>query len=141
MTPTQVDLVQETFEMVLPIAEQAAALFYERLFTLDPSLRPLFHNNMKIQGQKLVSTLALAIHGLQNPEKIVPAVQHLGRRHLAHGVRAEHYATVGEALLWTVSQGLGEAFTPEVEAAWTAVYTLVATVMQEAAAEIELVPA
>lgn len=141
MTPKQIALVQETFEMVVPIAEQAAALFYDRLFVLDPSLRPLFRSDMKTQGQKLMSTLALAVHGLRQPEKIIPAVQHLGRRHVGYGVRPEHYATVGEALLWTLAQGLGEAFTPEAEAAWTAVYTLVATVMQEAAAEVELVPA
>ncbi|MCB8946335.1 MAG: hemin receptor [Ardenticatenaceae bacterium] len=139
MTPQQINLVQETFAMVLPIANQAAALFYDRLFTLDPSLRPLFRGSMDTQGQKLMSTLALAVKGLRQPDKIIPAVQHLGRKHVGYGVQPQHYATVGEALLWTLAQGLGEAFTAEVEEAWTAVYTLVATVMQEAATE--LIPA
>ena len=141
MTPQQINLVQESFALVVPIADTAAALFYDRLFTLDAALRPLFRNNMQEQGKKLMATLSVAVNGLKNPEKIIPVVQHLGRKHVPYGVQPQHYATVGEALLWTLAQGLGEAFTPEVEAAWTAVYTLVATVMQEAAAEIELTPA
>jgi hemoglobin-like flavoprotein len=141
MNSQQINLVQETFAMVVPIADQAAALFYERLFTLDPSLRWLFRGDMTAQGKKLMSTLALAVNGLRQPDKIIPAVQHLGRKHVGYGVRPEHYAIVGEALLWTLEQGLGEAFTLEAEEAWTAVYTLVATVMQEAAANVELVPA
>ncbi len=141
MNPKQINLVQETFAMVAPIADQAAELFYDRLFTLDPSLRWLFRGDMAAQGKKLMNTLALAVNGLRQPDKIIPAVQHLGRKHVGYGVRPEHYAIVGEALLWTLEQGLGDAFTLEVEEAWTAVYTLVATVMQEAAAEVELVSA
>jgi hemoglobin-like flavoprotein len=130
-----VQLVQETFEQVRPIAETAAALFYGRLFELDPSLRHLFHGDMKQQGAKLMATLALAVNGLSQPETILPAVKHLGRKHAGYGVRDEHYATVGAALLWTLEQGLGEAFTPEVKAAWTEAYMLLAGVMQEAAAQ------
>ncbi|HRQ40172.1 MAG TPA: globin family protein [Chloroflexota bacterium] len=141
MNPKQIDLVQESFALVLPIADEAAAIFYERLFLLDPALRPLFRGDIAEQGKKLMSMLALAINGLKNPEKIIPALQHLGRRHVGYGIQPAHYDTVGEALLWTLAQGLGEAFTVEVEAAWTAVYTLVATVMQEAAAESVLMPA
>lgn len=135
MTPKEINLVQNTFEMVVPIAELAASLFYSRLFELDPALRPMFHGDMDEQGKKLMATLALAVRGLDAPEKIIPAVQHLGRRHVGYGVKPAHYAVVGEALLWTLGQGLGEAFTPETEAAWTAAYTLLATVMQEAAAQ------
>jgi hemoglobin-like flavoprotein len=141
MTPQQINLVQESFSLVEPIAEQAAGLFYDRLFTLDPSLRPMFRGDISEQGKKLMTTLAVAVNGLKRPEKIVPTVQHLGRKHVGYGVRPEHYAVVGEALLWTLDKGLGDAFTLETEEAWTSAYTLLATVMQEAAAEAALIPA
>ena len=136
MTPDHVQLVQETFEMIAPSAETAAALFYERLFTLDPSLRPLFKGDMSKQGQKLMSTLALVVRGLSRPEQIIPAVRHLGQRHVSYGVQPADYRTVGEALLWTLAQGLGTSFTDEVKAAWEAAYTLLAELMQEAAAQV-----
>lgn len=141
MTPAQINLVQSSLALVEPIAEQAAALFYDRLFSLDPSLRPMFHGDMNAQGKKLMSTLALAVKGLKRPEKIIPAVQHLGRKHAGYGVQPEHYDTVGEALLWALEKGLGDSFTKPVEEAWTAAYTLLSSVMQEAAAEVMLVPA
>jgi hemoglobin-like flavoprotein len=135
MTPKQINLVQNTFEMVVPIADLAATLFYDRLFELDPYLRPMFHGPIEEQGKKLMTTLALAVRGLNQPEKIIPAVQSLGRKHVGYGVQPAHYAVVGEALLWTLAQGLGELFNAETKEAWTAAYTLLATVMQEAAAE------
>jgi hemoglobin-like flavoprotein len=135
MNHEQIRLVQMSFEKVEPIAETAAMLFYGQLFTLDPSLRTLFHGDMKSQGQKLMAALKLVVKGLEKPETILPAVRSLGQRHVAYGVKDEHYATVGAAFLWTLGQGLGEAFTHEVEEAWTTAYTLLATVMQEAAAE------
>jgi hemoglobin-like flavoprotein len=134
MTPEQVALVRALFARVLPIADAAAALFYDRLFALDPSLRPLFRGDLRAQGRALMGMLRVAVQGLDRLDQIVPAVQALGRRHAGYGVRDEHYATVGAALLWTLERGLGEAFTPATRAAWTAVYTLLATVMQEAAA-------
>ena len=126
-------LVQETFALIEPIAETAAELFYNRLFELDPSLRDLFSGDMKEQGRKRMSMLKLAVKGLDNLEKLVPVVQKLGRSHADYGVQAPHYATVAEALLWTLEQGLGEAFTPEVKVAWTNVYTLLAETMIAAA--------
>jgi hemoglobin-like flavoprotein len=135
MTPEQVTLVQESFELVVPIADTAAVLFYDRLFELDPSLRPLFKEDMTAQRQALMQMLTVAVRGLNNLEAIVPAVQGLGRRHAGYDVKPEHYATVGAALLWTLGQGLGDAFTPEVEAAWTEVYGILAATMQDAAAD------
>jgi hemoglobin-like flavoprotein len=105
-------LVQKTFEMVIPIAEVAAGLFYGRLFEVDPSLKPLFRGDIKDQGKKLMATLKIAVTSLDRLDGLVPVVQALGRRHLAYGVRDEHYDTVGGALLWTLEKGLGEAFTP-----------------------------
>lgn len=129
-------LVQKTFEMVAPIAEVAAGLFYGRLFEVDPSLKPLFRGDIKDQGKKLMATIKIAVQSLDRLEALVPVVQALGRRHLAYGVRDEHYDTVGGALLWTLEKGLGEAFTPEVKEAWTIVYGILAKVMKDAANEV-----
>ena len=129
-------LVQKTFEMVAPIAEVAAGLFYGRLFEVDPSLKPLFRGDLKDQGKKLMSTLKVAVQSLDRLEALVPVVQALGRRHLAYGVRDEHYDIVGAALLWTLEKGLGEAFTPEVKEAWATVYGILAKVMKDAANEV-----
>lgn len=134
MTPEQVALVQTSFQKVLPIGPQAAALFYGRLFETDPSTPPLFAGkDMKEQGRKLMAALGMVVAGLTRPETVVPAAQALAKRHVGYGVTEAQYATVGAALLWTLGQGLGEGFTPEVEAAWAAAYTLLAGVMTEAA--------
>lgn len=135
MNATQIELVQSSFSQVLPIADDAAALFYGRLFELDPSLRPMFRGDMKEQGKKLMTMIAVVVNGLKKLEQILPAVQTLGARHSAYGVRDEHYDTVGAALIWTLGQGLGEAFTDEVRDAWVAAYTLLATTMKDAAAQ------
>ena len=136
MTPEHIALVQRTFADVLPLADTAAALFYERLFTLDPALRVLFHSDMQEQGRKLMTVLQLAVAGLSRLEALLPMVQQLGVRHRRYGVKDAHYATVGAALLWTLQQGLGERFTPEVQAAWTSAYTLLADTMRAAAPEV-----
>ncbi|OYW76868.1 MAG: hemin receptor [Verrucomicrobia bacterium 12-59-8] len=133
MTPTQKELVQSTWAQVVPIADTAAGLFYNRLFELDPTLRSLFTSDIKEQGRKLMMMIGAAVKGLDNLGEVVPAVQALGRRHVGYGVKDEHYATVAAALLWTLEKGLGEAYTPPVAEAWTATYTLLADVMKDAA--------
>jgi hemoglobin-like flavoprotein len=133
MNPQQIQLVQESFEHVKPITDIAADLFYGRLFELDPSLRPMFKDDMAEQKAKLMTTLAFAVASLKQPDRLLPAVRQLGRRHMGYGVQNGHYQTVGAALLWTLGQGLGDGFTPAVEEAWTAAYTLLANTMQEAA--------
>lgn len=135
MTPTQIALVQQTFEQVKPIADTAADLFYQRLFQLDPALRPMFRGDMQEQGRKLMQMLSVAVAGLTRLDTLVPAVEALGRRHVGYGVQDAHYATVGAALLWTLGQGLGDDFTPDVEAAWATAYGVLSSVMQNAAAE------
>ena len=134
MTPHQKLLVQTTFAQVAPIAETAAALFYNRLFDLDPALRPLFKGDMQEQGRKLMQTLAVAVAGLDDLEALVPAVRALGKRHVGYGVRSEHYVTVADALIWTLATGLGDAFTPEVRDAWATVYWILADTMKDGAA-------
>ena len=133
MTPAEKSLVQTSFAKVAPIAEQAAALFYGRLFEMDPSLRPLFKGDIREQGRKLMNMIAFCVQGLDALDQLVPAVQGPGKRHAGYGVTDAHYATVGGALLWTLEQGLGPDFTPDVKAAWTTVYTVLATTMKDAA--------
>jgi hemoglobin-like flavoprotein len=133
MNQNQIRLVQDSFERVKPITGVAADLFYHRLFELDPALRPLFHGDMSQQKDKLMTALAFAVAGLNRPERILPAIRQLGQRHTGYGVEDRHYDTVGAALLWTLGQGLGEQFTPEVEEAWTAAYVLLSSTMKEAA--------
>jgi hemoglobin-like flavoprotein len=138
MTPEQILLIQASFAEVLPIADTAAALFYGRLFDLDPSLRPMFQGDMREQGRKLMSMLRVVVNGLHRLDQLVPSIQALGRRHATYGVTDEHYDTVAAALLWSLHQGLGERWTPNVEAAWVAAYTLLADTMKAAAAETAL---
>ena len=133
MTPTQIALVQASWGQVLPIADAAAQMFYERLFDLDPSLRPLFQSDMTKQRHKLVDMLAVVVSGLTRLEELLPTVRALGHRHAGYGVRNEHYATVGMALLWTLEQGLGDSFTAEMREAWVAAYGLLGTTMKDAA--------
>lgn len=132
MTPQQKTLVQTSFAKVAPIADEAAALFYQRLFDMDPSLRPLFKGDMTEQGRKLMAMLAMAVNGLNRLDDLVPAVRQLGVRHAGYGVTDDHYDTVAGALLWTLEQGLGDEFTPEVKDAWVVAYTVLATTMKEA---------
>jgi hemoglobin-like flavoprotein len=135
MTPRQVELVQESFTQVLPIAPQAAELFYGRLFEIDPSLRSLFKGDMKEQGRMLMMMIAGAVRGLSNPPALIPVLKDLGARHLGYGVEDRHYDTVGEALIWTLQKGLGEAFTDEVCESWAQAYQLLSGVMQQGARE------
>ena len=135
MTPEQIALVQESFKMVQPIAPQAADLFYGRLFEIAPQVRPLFPADLSEQKRKLMAMLTTAVINLHRVGEIIPTVQELGRRHAGYKVTAEHYKPVGEALIWTLEKGLGDAFTPPVKAAWVEAYTTLATVMKGAAAE------
>ncbi|MGI9386279.1 MAG: methyl-accepting chemotaxis protein, partial [Methyloligellaceae bacterium] len=130
----QIQLVQETLAHILPLADQAADLFYSRLFEIAPELRTMFPEDLAEQKRKLMAVLKTAVNTLKRPENLVSVAQQLGSRHNGYRVIDAHYATVGEALLWTLEEGLAEAFTPDVRDAWTAVYGLLAGLMQDAAA-------
>ena len=134
MTPHQIQLIRQSFALVEPRAELVALVFYQRLFALDPSLRPLFRTNIDEQGQKLMQMLGVAVALLEQPFALVPSLEALGRRHAGYGVEDRHYDTVGEALLDTLAECLGSAFTPEVLDAWAALYAVVANAMQRGAA-------
>ena len=122
MTPEQVKLVQESFSKVAPIADQAAVIFYDRLFEVAPAVKAMFPADMTEQRKKLMATLAVVVNGLSNLESILPAASALAVRHVSYGARAEHYPVVGGALLWTLEKGLGAAWTPEIASAWAAAY-------------------
>ena len=136
MTPEQVTMVQESFKKVVPIAGTAADLFYNRLFEIAPEVRPLFPDDLAEQKKKLIAMLATAVTNLHQVDKILPAVEDLGKRHVAYGVTDKMYEPVGAALLWTLEQGLGPDFTPELKGAWTETYMTLAGVMQKAAATV-----
>jgi hemoglobin-like flavoprotein len=132
VTPLQIELVQTSFQKVVPIAGTAADLFYDRLFEIAPDVRPVFPADLGDQKKKLMAMLATAVTNLHRVEAILPAVQALGQRHKGYGVTTAHYAPVGAALLWTLEQGLGDTFTPEVKAAWTEAYTTLSGAMSAA---------
>lgn len=134
MTPEQQALVRASFDKVVPIAPQAAAMFYDRLFSLDPSLRPLFKGDMTRQGRLLMDMIGTAVANVDRLDSITPAVRDLGRRHAGYEVKDADYDAVAGALLWTLEQGLGSDFTPATRDAWVACYMVLAGEMRAAAA-------
>lgn len=136
MTPQDTHLVRESWRQVQGLGPAAAALFYEQLFQVNPALRTLFRGDLAAQGERLLAMLDAAVAGLEQPQQLLPTLQALGRRHVGYGVLPAHYEQVGQALLATLALGLGAGFTPEVRAAWCAVYDLVSQTMQAAAAEL-----
>lgn len=132
MTPQQIELVKNSWLKVEPIQDQAAELFYGRLFELDPELRTLFKGDMKEQGRKLMAMIRTAVMHLDKLGEVVPAVQAMGVRHVGYGVKDQDYDTVGAALLWTLAQGLGADFTEATKQAWSEAYGILATTMIEA---------
>lgn len=131
ITDRQIQLIQESFTHVEPIAEQAAEIFYSKLFEYDPSLKPLFKNNMKDQGKKLMTMLKMAVNGLNNLDKLVIVLQQLAERHVNYGVEPKDFTPVGNALLYTLKTGLGDKWNPELRQAWVDVFRLMATVMKQ----------
>ncbi len=131
MTPDQIALVQTSWQQVVPMKDQVAQLFYQKLFELDPKLETLFKNDITQQGRKLMTMLDTAVRGLTNPASIVPTVRELGKRHVGYGVKDKDYDTVATALLWTLETGLGPKFTPDTRSAWVAVYGVLAGAMKK----------
>jgi hemoglobin-like flavoprotein len=134
MTPETTTLVKESWAKVRPISDQAAGLFYGRLFEIYPEVQPLFKGDMKEQGRKLMAMINTAVNALDNLGPMVPAIQDMGARHAGYGVSDADYDKVADALLWTLDKGLGDDFTPDVKAAWVAVYTALADTMRAGAA-------
>lgn len=133
MTPEQKQLVKESWEKVVPIQEAAAEMFYERLFTENPEVKPYFQGDMSEQGRKLMAMISTAVNSLDRLEDLVKPLKRAGKAHAGYGVREEDYDKVGAAFLWTLKQGLKEGFTPEIKDAWTVTYLTVAGVMIDGA--------
>ena len=123
MTPEQIALIQQSFAKVAPISEQAAELFYGRLFDVAPTVKAMFPADMTEQRKKLMGTLAVVVNGLGDLGAVLPAASALAKRHVSYGARPEHYPVVGGALLWTLEKGLGDAWTKDVADAWVQAYT------------------
>ena len=137
MRGINVALVQQTWEQVGPIADEAATVFYSRLFELDPSLRSMFRQtDMVEQRRKLMQMITVAVRGLNRFDELMPAMQAMGRRHVGYGVQDHHYDTVGAALLWTLEQGLGDAFTLEARESWTLLYGTLASILKTSSRSI-----
>jgi hemoglobin-like flavoprotein len=122
MNPSQIKLVQESYAKVAPIADQAAVMFYNRLFEVAPQVKAMFPADLTEQRKKLMATLSVVVNGLSNLQSVLPAASALARRHVSYGAKPEHYPVVGGALLWTLEKGLGDNWTTEVAEAWTAAY-------------------
>jgi hemoglobin-like flavoprotein len=129
LTKQEIELVQNDWEKVVPIADDAATLFYDRLFSLDPNLKPLFKSDLGEQKKKLMRTIGVAVKGLRDVGALVPTLQALGKKHVDYGVKPEHYQTVGAALLWTLEKGLGDGFGAAHASAWGKVYGVLAATM------------
>jgi hemoglobin-like flavoprotein len=138
LTGRQQQLIRASFARVLPIQEPAAALFYERLFTLDPRLSALFKGDMSEQGRKLMAMLRTVVEHSHCLGRVVPALRELGRRHDSYGVADRDYDTVAVALIWTLEQELGADFTVETREAWIICYGILADEMKAAANERKL---
>ena len=134
MNAAQRQLVQTTFAKLAVMPEVAGALFYERLFTTNPSFRPLFKNDMRVQVGRLMTMLAMVVYNLHQPGQVLPAIHELAVRHTTYGVKLADYDALREALLWTLEQVLGEDLTPAVREAWAACYDELADEMKRAAA-------
>ncbi|PHS18600.1 MAG: hemin receptor [Kangiella sp.] len=131
ITLRQKQLVQSSFNKVVPIAEKAADIFYKKLFEYAPEVKPLFKGNLKEQGKKLMTMLGMAVKGLDDLNKLVPVLQRLADNHVQYGVKAEHFTPVGNALLYTLRVGLGDDFTHETRQAWVDTFRIVASTMKE----------
>ena len=141
MTPAQTKLIRETWAKVVPIADDAARIFYQRLFEIDPGTRPLFANtNMTQQRGKLLQALGLVVENADQPASLTAVLEEMGRAHVHYGVEDRHYDSVGAALLWTLEQGLGDAFSDAARSAWTKLYTIVSGPMRRAAGDVAAAP-
>jgi nitric oxide dioxygenase len=137
MTPEEIELVRTSFATVAPAADEVAAAFYARLFELAPETRAMFADDLRGQGRKLMTMIGTVVWSLDNLPPLLAVIDTLGRRHAGYGVRDEHYAVVGGALLWTLEQGLGERFTPATRDAWAKAYGVLSGRMMAASAQAE----
>ena len=135
MTKEEIILIKRTWKLFREINPTVVGdTFYSKLFLENPSVRKMFPKDMNQQYQKLIDMLSTIVGRLDNLEELSSDIAAMGQRHVAYGVKPAQYQKVGEALLWTLEQGLGKDFTPEVKDAWTKCYTSLADAMINAGA-------
>jgi class 3 adenylate cyclase/hemoglobin-like flavoprotein len=128
-------LVQSSWELISAHREEAAQMFYEKLFEIAPAVRPMFDGvDIRVQGAMLMNMLAAAVKGLDRLDELKPELEELGRRHAGYGVRVDHFAAVEACLLYTIEQTMGKDFNVDVKLAWTQIYNFIAQTMIEATA-------
>jgi nitric oxide dioxygenase len=136
MNPAEIQSIRASFPAICTMTEPLSVLFYGRLFESDPTLRPMFRQEIALQGRKLMDMLTWVIDNLDDLESLAPALRALGQRHVGYGVRPEHYATISRAFLWALGQSLEAQFYPDVKAAWGAVLEAIGSRMMAGAAEL-----
>lgn len=129
MNSTQIQLVKESWGFVIVKSDEAGELFYSRLFEVAPGVRHLFKGDVKEQSRKLMSMVTVVVSKLDKLDTIISDIRNLAVRHNKYGAKAEHYAVVGECLIWTLQKGLADRWTKQMEEAWLAVYTVLANAM------------
>jgi hemoglobin-like flavoprotein len=141
MKSRQLALVRESFEQLRPIPRAFGIRFYERLFQLDSSLRPLFKGDLENQAAMFSTALAMSVAGLGDDEYAPASIRELAARHNEYGIPESAYVTFGDALMSTLEESLGGRFTPGVKEAWEAAYETLASVMRQAAEDARLAKA
>ena len=137
MTLKQIEIIENSWDIILHTPEEASEIFYARLFSLDPSLRQLFKEDISSQAQKLVSTITFVVHKLHDLEEIMADVRELGLRHKSYNVRPEYFPTVGSALLWTLENRLGKLWNEETKEAWVTIYSILSKAMIDTVEETQ----
>lgn len=136
MNENEIALVKKTWKMFRAVDPSIVGdVFYTRLFTYNPSLRKMFPASMNEQYQKLIEMISIIVSRLERPHEVSHEISALARRHVKYGVRPGHYKLVGKALLWTLQQGLGKDWTPDIEAAWIECYNILSNTMVKASAD------
>jgi len=136
-----VEILETSFDLIAPRGDELMDEFYSRLFDAAPAVRPLFSADMRKQKAMLLSALLLIRKSVRNLDGLVPTLHALGARHVAYGALPEHYPVVGSVLIESMAAIAGDAWTPEIEGAWSAAFNLIAGAMIEGAESAELAEA
>lgn len=130
--------MQASWEKVKPLGQAAGELFYSKLFEAAPGIRHMFSENIGPQAGKLVYMLSYVVASLHRLDTLEGDIRKLAARHAGYGAEPAHYAVVGQCLIATLKEGLGNGWNDELEQAWTTAYTILSEAMinaQHAAAK------
>src|SRR5688572_17381996 len=137
--PLDLDALETSFDLVAPRGDELVDVFYSRLFTTAPAVKPLFAStDLRKQKAMLLATLVLLRKSLRDLDSLVPKLHALGARHVGYGAQPAHYPVVGQVLIASMAEIAGDAWRPEYERAWGAAFDVVAGAMLEGAASAQL---